>query len=248
MSGTLAEPILYFIRLDSTNLYCLREAARLPAGTIVVADAQTAGRGRQGRAWQSPPGVNLYTSILLKPPYLNARVELFPPLAALAIWRAVRDHGAGDAWIKWPNDVYAGDRKLAGVLAESQVQQGQVTATVVGMGVNLNLAAEDAARIGAPATSLLLETGKRVDRARFLEVLYGYFNSYYRSAQQFGFGTLHAEWRGASRLLGRAVTLTRGDERLVGVVEDLDADGALCLRLPTGPLLRLHAGDVSLAH
>jgi len=211
-----------------------------------VADAQTAGRGRQGRQWHSPPGVNLYTSIILKPPFRNADVGLFPQIASLAIWDAVRDHGVHEAWIKWPNDIFVDNQKLAGTLAESTSGKQGVEAVVIGIGVNLNMDENERQQIDQPATSVFLETGVKVQRQSFMGALYRYFNHYYHTAQTSGFARLYPAWRGASRLLGRDVRLLVDGRQLEARVVDLEADGALRVALADGSQASYHSGEVSL--
>jgi len=217
----------------------------LVSGTVVVADQQSAGRGRQGRQWQSPPGMNLHATVLLKPP-LPGPVEALPRVAALAIHAAVLAAEAADAWVKWPNDVLVGDRKLAGVLCETRWQGSEPQAVVVGMGVNLNMPPELLAVIDRPATSLLVVTGQRVERGVFLRLLLDHFNHLLARAHRCGMDDLLPDWRAASRLPGRVVRLLQGDRVHHGRVAELARDGSLVLRLADGSLQAFHAGEVSL--
>ncbi len=236
----------FFDEIDSTNSYCIREAAELASGTVVVADRQTAGKGRMGRTWQSPPGVNLYASIILKPPFMNMGITLFPQVAALAVYNTVREYGVDQAWIKWPNDIHVNVAKLAGVLSENRVTNNVTEAVVVGIGVNVNMAAADMADIGRPATSILVETGRRIDRDDFLVSVFKVFNRLYASVQNHGFSQLHSEWKGASRLLDRRVRLLTTDKEVHGVVTDFGRDGSIEMRLHTGETTVYYSGDVSL--
>jgi len=239
-------PIIRLASIDSTNRYCLARAAELPPGSTVVAETQTAGRGRQGRAWHSPPGCNLYASVLFKPPFLPSPETVVPQLGALAVYQAVRDRGVHEVRLKWPNDVCVGHAKLAGVLTESVRAGGNVTAIVLGVGVNLNLDAAACASIDRPATSVRVQTGATVDREAFLHSLLAYLNAGYQQAATGDADEVHAQWRRASRLLGATVLIIDGSRSPPGVVQHLGDDGSLQLRDPTGELHTFRNGEVSL--
>jgi BirA family biotin operon repressor/biotin-[acetyl-CoA-carboxylase] ligase len=238
--------ILWFPTLDSTNRYLLDAAATLPSGTLVAADTQTAGRGRQGRAWVSPPGVNLYASLLLKPPELTAPPTILTQAASLAICDTVRAAGVAGAWIKWPNDVLVEQRKLAGVLTECRLTAGVPDALVIGMGVNLNMNATALAAIGQPATSVAAETGRPVERTAFCQALRDRLLANLATLAGAGPAALHARWVAASRLPGQTVIVTLPTGPVSGTVVALAADGALHLRLADGALRVCQAGEVSL--
>src|SRR5262249_7148114 len=138
--------------------------AGAPHGTVVVADEQTQGRGRQGRSWGSPPGANLHLSAVLRPPLPPHEAPPLTLAAAVAVCDALRGLGA-DARIKWPNDVVIDDRKVAGILTESSTRGGGLDAVVIGIGVNVNWT-ELAPELAATATSVALAVGRPVDRER----------------------------------------------------------------------------------
>lgn len=238
--------IVHLPEVDSTNLYCLREADRLASGTLVVADRQTAGRGRRGRTWYSPPGGNLYATWLLKPPFAALEPALLPQVAALSVQQAVVHFGIAAAWIKWPNDVYAGAGKLAGILAENRLRGTVVTAIALGVGVNLNMSLEELAGIGQPAASIAATTGREVCRDAFVDTLASYFNLNFTTACRFGFARLYPAWRAASGLLGRRVELRGEGFSCHALVEDLEVTGGLRLRLDDGSIRQVLSGDISL--
>ena len=238
--------IVWFDALDSTNAYGLREAERLASGTLVVAGVQTAGRGRRGTTWHSPAGAGFYGSLVVK---VNPRVypeAVWSQLAGLVALIAAREHGVAGAWLKWPNDVYAGDRKLAGVLAEAKVLSADEEAIVLGMGMNLNLDAAATAAIGRPVTSVLLETGKQVEVRALAESIHGIAERYLSQLQREGAALVFAAWLAEDRLVGRHVVVNTEVEPIEGTVAGLGADGALELRLADGSRRRFLAGDVSL--
>lgn len=232
--------------VDSTNAWCQREVSRLPALAVVVAETQTAGRGRLGRPWHSPPGGNLYLSILIRPPTGAAPLAAFPMLAAVATLHAAQAHGVADAWIKWPNDVLVGaDQKLAGVLIELVPLTGGGEAIIVGIGMNLNLDATALAAIDRPATSLAAATGRAADPEDVRETLVEEFLTAYDQAYLSGVAPIHARWAAASRLVGRPITLTTVTGTLTGEVVALNPDASLTLRLPDGSTQQVLAGDVT---
>src|SRR5581483_2965854 len=153
--------------IDSTQRLA-RDLARAGAeeGTCVVAEAQSAGRGRLGRTWHSPPGTNLYCSVVLRPPLAPAAVPQLALVAGVAVAAAVAETTTLSAEIKWPNDVLVGGRKVAGILTELEAELERVRFVIVGIGVNLNTTAFPA-ELAERATSLALASGRPVDRAAF---------------------------------------------------------------------------------
>jgi BirA family biotin operon repressor/biotin-[acetyl-CoA-carboxylase] ligase len=214
-------------------------------GTVVVAESQTAGRGRRGRAWVSPPGRNLYFSVVLRPELRPAEASELTLVASLAVCDALR-HAGVDAGIKWPNDLLASGKKIAGILTELAAEPDRVHWVVVGVGVNVNARVEDfPEELRSEATSVLLERGTPAPRALFtaacLTALEGWVD---RHADE-GFEAVRAAWRERSVTLGREVLVRMDGRELRGVAEDIDEQGALVVRGPGGPE-RVLAGDVVL--
>jgi len=231
--------------LDSTQRVA-RELARAGAaeGTVVFAETQTAGRGRLGRQWHSPPGVNVYASVVLRPALAPAAAPQVALVAGLAVADAVRASGI-DAQLKWPNDVVVGGRKLAGVLTEMEAEVDRVHHVIAGIGVNVNVDRFPAA-LAPTATSMRLALGRRVDRVAFagrllvaLEARYGTFVSQ-------GLDAMRADWERLSCLTGREVRVGAPEGERVGRVAGLDVDGALRLTQPDGCTVRVVAGDVTI--
>jgi BirA family biotin operon repressor/biotin-[acetyl-CoA-carboxylase] ligase len=228
-------------RTGSTNADLLARGG--PEGQVLVAEEQTAGRGRMGRSWVSKPGASLTFSVLLRPASVPpARRGWLPLLTGVAVATAVRSVAAVPATLKWPNDVLVGDRKLAGILAE---QSGE--AVVIGIGVNVATAADalPVSPTGLQATSLLVE-GADVARDVLLTEVLRQLEHYYlrfRSDPGERSGVL-AAYRTLCATLGRQVRVELpGDRSLAGVAEDVDADGRLLVRAAdtTTPI---SAGDV----
>jgi BirA family transcriptional regulator, biotin operon repressor / biotin---[acetyl-CoA-carboxylase] ligase len=215
-------------------------------GEVVIAETQTAGRGRRGRTWLSPPRRNLYFSVVLRPELPPSRAAEFTLVASLAICDAVRQAGVPAAGIKWPNDVLAGGRKLAGILTELAAEPDRVHWVVIGVGVNVNARREDfPPELQDQATSVLLERGEPAPRALFaaacLTALEGWVDVH---AEQ-GFAPIRAAWRERSVTLGREVRVVADGRDVVGTAVDIDDQGALLVRTEAGTE-RILAGDVQL--
>ena len=237
----------------STNADLLARAAADPAapeGQVLVAEEQTAGRGRLGRTWTSVPGESLTFSVLLRPAAVpGARRGWLPLLAGVAVASAVRSvtGGAVHAVLKWPNDVLVGDRKLAGILAE---QSPDGAAVVIGIGVNVATAADalPVSPAGLPATSLLAE-GASVAREALLLAILGKISDWYvafRSDPDAERTGLLDAYRPLSATLGRTVRVELPVGRSVtGVATDIDPDGRLLVADDAGSRpLAISAGDV----
>jgi BirA family biotin operon repressor/biotin-[acetyl-CoA-carboxylase] ligase len=215
-------------------------------GEVVVAEAQTGGRGRRGRSWVTAPGRNVAFSVVLRPSGLpTARAPELTLVASLAICDALRRAGV-DAGIKWPNDVLVGGRKIAGILTELAAEPDQVHWVVVGVGVNVNARAEDfPPELRGLATSVLLERGQPAPRALFLVACLTLLEEWYDRHAEEGFEPIRAAWKERSVTLGREVRVQLDGRELVGRAEDLDATGALLVRSAAG-IERITSGDVSL--
>ncbi len=247
MPDLISTDFQYFESLESTNLYCMSEADNLASGTVVVADSQSAGRGRHGRTWLSPAGVNLYTSIIFKRPVIEKNVLLLTQIASLSVWNRISALGVQNAWIKWPNDVYVEDRKVAGMLCECKTLGNDTEAFVIGIGVNLNMDRTAVQSIDQPATSIFLETRNLVDRDDFLLSVADRFTRYYDEYQISGHDRIHQLWRSASGLIDRAVVISLDNGNTIrGTVIDFLKDGAISIRTETGERRKFISGDVSL--
>jgi BirA family transcriptional regulator, biotin operon repressor / biotin---[acetyl-CoA-carboxylase] ligase len=247
-STQFGSPHRHFHRTDSTNTRA-RElaAAGAPHGTVVTADEQTAGRGRQGRSWTSPPGAALLYSAVLRP--LESRHSLLPLAVALAVCETAEGLRPGvECKVKWPNDVHLDGRKVAGILIEARPQDGWA---VLGIGLNLTIAPEDfPAEVRDRATSLFPSNPddprsavpyapiglKRNSSARV--GLNGALERWLEADEE----RILAEWRGRDALRGREVSWEKGS----GVAEGIDERGYLIVRLADGDRVALGAGDVHL--
>jgi len=248
----LARDLRWLETTESTNRDA-HELARAGAahGTTVVAEGQTAGRGRLGRAFFSPPRLNLYSSSVLRPPLTTAEAPPFILASAVAVAQAIEET-VGDASaveIKWPNDVLLGGLKTSGILMELAAEATRVVFLVLGIGVNLNVDRRDfPEEFRATATSLASHCGRRIDRIAFACRLYNGLEQALDTCAERGFEPLRARFEARFRMRGRPVTVVELDgARQRGVAEGVASDGALLLRRDDGTLLRVVAGDVTLA-
>jgi BirA family biotin operon repressor/biotin-[acetyl-CoA-carboxylase] ligase len=221
-----------------------REGA--PEGAAVIADTQTAGRGRLGRTWASARGVNLYMSVLLRPNVPPAAAPQLSLVAGLAVARSLEGEGL-DPRIKWPNDVLLDGRKVCGILTELEAEADRVAFVVVGIGVNLNSRLDHfPPELHDKATSVLLATGRMVSRAAFTARLLAELERCYGRYIEAGFGVLADDWNARSALTGRTVTVAgAAREAVTGRCTGIDADGALLVAGGAG-VHRVLAGDVTI--
>ena len=248
----MARDLHWLETTDSTNRVAL-ELARDGAGhgTAVVAEAQSAGRGRLGRAFFSPPYLNLYTSIVLRPTTSTAQAPAWILAAAVGVADAVAETlgGSEDVEIKWPNDVLLAGLKTSGILMEMSAEATRIDHLVLGIGVNLNVARRDfPAEFRAHATSLAEHAGHSVDRIAFARSLYGALEAALDACAQGGFDAVRPRFEARFKMPGRRVRAVQpGGAELSGQVHGIDTDGALLLRREDGDLARVVAADVTLA-
>ncbi len=238
--------LVFFDETDSTNTRAreLGDQGHIE-GTVVIADRQTAGKGRLGRVWASPAGVNLYTSVLLRPPILPFDGPQLTFISAVAVARAIRDISGLAPTVKWPNDVMLRGKKVAGLLNEMNAETEGVRYIILGIGVNLNMeTGQFPADLRYPATSVALEKGEMVSRLAFARTLYRYLDQLYLAYLDGGFEPIIRAWEELCDLVGRMVEVDCQSRVFRGTVEGLDTDGALLVRTPEGVLEKIMAGDV----
>ncbi|MFO0737873.1 MAG: biotin--[acetyl-CoA-carboxylase] ligase [Labilithrix sp.] len=241
-----AAPVHLLASTASTNDDAKAGArAGSPHGSLWIADTQTAGRGRQGRRWESPPGENLLFSLLLRIPCAPARV---PPLSLVvglavrdAVARALGETGDDTVKVKWPNDVHVRGRKIAGILVESAVAGTRVESLIVGIGINVKTR-ELPPELASIATSVALEGGAADRAAILLDVLAGLDRDLERAAHT-GLGALRARLEAHDALVGKRIS----SDGLAGIASGIDADGRLLLRGDDGTVHRVASGEVHLS-
>ena len=239
------EQVHWLAAVDSTNLVCKRMALDgAPDGTVVIADEQTAGRGRLGRSFQSARGLGLYLSILWRPETPVEKWMALPALGAVAAVRAVERVCGAQAQIKWPNDLVLQNKKVGGILTES-VLLGCGAAVVLGIGINVSHRQEDfAGEVRDMAASLEMITGKPVSRAALAAALMEELDVLRREALLQPRRWLE-EYRTRCLTVGREVQIISGEIRRSAVAVAVDEDYGLRVRWENGEETTVRAGEVS---
>ncbi len=248
--GWLGREVLHFEAIGSTNDVALeRGAAGAAEGLLVLAERQSAGRGRLGRRWEAPPGSSLLMTLLFRPPHPFAETAPQAVMAcSLALREAIAEVCGLEVALKWPNDLIVVEgrrwRKLAGLLSEIGMEGGEATFLVVGIGLNVNVPPEVLPHLAPQATSLLAETGRRVSRAALLDAFLLRAEARYEAVK--AGARLSREWESALAWMGEPVILHTPTGEVEGIAAGVEADGSLRLRLPDGRERTFLVGDVSL--
>lgn len=234
--------------VDSTNDYLMELALRGAAhGTVVIADAQKKGKGRLERTWFSPPGKNIYMSVLLRPDLRPGDAPLLTVVSAVACVSAIKKLTGLEAGIKWPNDLVVEGRKLGGILLESRFRSGGISHAVVGIGINVNSGQADFPEdLRAIATSVFQEAGKKTKRAALIDAILDDIDGGLGLLMEKGRSQLLEKYREMSATLGKRVKADTGERTLEGVALDIDEQGHLMLQTGTGEVETISAGDVTL--
>lgn len=231
--------------VDSTNIVARNLAADESAkhGTVVVAARQAAGRGRRGNSWASPPG-NLYCSMVLRPECTIAAATLLSFVAALAVSDTIVSLGGPklDVWCKWPNDIFIGNGKVAGILLECEGTQGLPDFVILGIGINLSSHPLDTPY---PTTSLDEHGCGTIEVLDAVETLLRHFAEWSDRWTEDGFAPIRTAWLARARGMGKPLTVRLGGETLKGTFDDIDQDGALIVGA-AGGTRRISAGEIVL--
>ena len=261
----IGQTIRFYEKVDSTNLRAKLEAEKgAESGTLIVAECQTAGRGRRGRVWNSPHGANLYFTLILKPKFAPDKASMLTLVMALAVVRGVEqameaeevvaepvsDASEKSAFpkIKWPNDIVWNDRKVCGILTEMSVQQGvqnRISHVLIGVGINV-YQQEFPPELAKKATSLETECGRRISRSKLLADIMQAFEKYYdifREAESLaGLKKLYNQ-----KLVNcsREVRVLDPKGEFMGIATGINDVGELCVTLADGSTIEVYAGEVS---
>jgi len=244
-TNLLGQNVVYYPSLGSTN-DLLKELASqgAPEGTLVIADEQTAGRGRLDRKWLAPPGTSLLMSLLFRPNLAPNQAQRLTMICSLAIADAIEGLTGLPVDLKWPNDIFIRGKKAGGILTELGMRGDRLDYVVVGMGLNINWPISALAELRGLATSLSEELGQEVSRLELLWAILEGIEARYKCLKRGE--SPHEEWSARLITLARQVQVTTPKEVLTGWAEGVDADGALILRTPDGRCKRILAGDVTL--
>ncbi len=243
LSGSVIGSRLYYLQLTGSTMDDARELARdgEREGAIVIAEEQNKGRGRFNRAWVSPPGLNLYFTVLLRPepaqlPYMNMA-------AALAVHDTAARFAKLAPAVKWPNDVRIGGRKLSGILIETEFEGDRLSHALVGVGLNVNLDVSEHPEIADTATSLRSEAGREFDRSDTLLSVLKNLDAWYARVKAGESLTDH--WAATLETLGKRVELRWRDQIIEGLAESVNDQGNLTLLQSSGERITVVAGEVT---
>jgi BirA family biotin operon repressor/biotin-[acetyl-CoA-carboxylase] ligase len=236
--------------VDSTNSEAERQLANNCAVPLVIlASAQTQGRGRRGRVWHSPAAGNLYSTFVFRPELEPGRMQDFTLWMGLNICELVTNFCKITPGLKWPNDLFVNGRKAGGMLTEARIDADQIRELVFGLGLNLNVKAEDFPNdLQRTATSLAEAMGEPVDINRFAAALIGRVLTAYSQFLEGSYQDKFEElWLRYDVLRGQPVSVVQGTRTISGIATGIDREGSLLVRVDSGRTERFRAGEVTLA-
>lgn len=238
-------PMQVFVeeQVDSTNALAIRLLADQEPPFLVLAEAQSAGRGRRGRQWCSPYGANLYFSLVIRVDRSSTQLQALSLVVGLAVLRVLRQVGMAEVGLKWPNDLLVAGKKIAGILLELNGDPTDVCNVIIGIGINANMLG--GVEIDQPWTSVQLETGRLADRSELVVALANELGEMLRLHREQGFAAFHHEWEAHHLWQGREVRLVSGVHEVNGTVLGVTQDGALRLLVGGGEQV-FSGGELSL--
>jgi len=242
IKGTIGKEIFFYETVDSTNTVAAILAEKgVEEGTVVVADSQIRGKGRLGRHWASPPGVNIYMSVVLRPEIETRNATLITIMASVACAKALRRVTGLDVTIKWPNDLMVSEKKLGGILTETRLARKRIKYAITGIGVNVNLDLDTLPDVIREfATSVTRETGRCFSRTEVIKGILTEVNKWYNILKEKKYSELIFQWKDLTSTLGRTVEIILGKETLRGFAESVNDEGMLIVRLPSGASRVVH--------
>ncbi|WP_203472996.1 biotin--[acetyl-CoA-carboxylase] ligase [Dissulfurispira thermophila] len=248
-SNIIGKDIIFFDTIESTNTYAMKLAdTGCPEGTVIIADAQTGGKGRLGRKWLSPHGKNLYMSVVLKPAIPPKDASLLTLMSAVACASAIKQVSSLHVSIKWPNDIMTCNKKLGGILTEIKADMDRIFHAVIGIGININLDINDIPdEIRTTATSIKIEQdiaafSRSIVTAEIIKELDRWYSIFLQNRRK----AIIKEWLKLSSTIGRVVKVTVGANTFTGIAETIDEEGMLILRLSDNTTKKISAGDVTI--
>lgn len=215
-------------------------------GTLVLAEQQTGGKGRLGRPWHSPKGTGIWMSLIVRPAIPLPKTPQMTLLTAVCVARTIREETGLPVKIKWPNDIFIGDKKVCGILTELNAESDRVNYLVIGIGLNVNSVEsdfpEELAQVG---TSLRIESGQSISRVRFIQQFCRIFEETYEQFLLEGFQPIKSEWEAYSYTIGRLVTIQTISQKLEGRAIGLNEEGVLLVEDEAGLVHKVYSADVN---
>lgn len=238
--------VVYFETTDSTNIRAKKLAEQGAAhGSVVAADKQTGGLGRRGRQWDSPSGINLYFTLLLRPDFKPSQASMLTILMAIAVSKALEEASVKEVKIKWPNDLVLNGKKICGILTEMSAEPDCIHYVVIGTGINLGQK-EFAEELKESATSILIETGIKLKRAELLQKILKYFEEAYDLFCRTGnLSPLRNEYEKRLVNKGREVKVLDPKGEYVALAKGINENGELIVTDKEGNERLVYAGEVS---
>ncbi len=249
LAGKLIGHKIYcFSEIDSTNDEAFElAAAGSPEGTVVIADSQAKGKGRLQRTWHSPAGMNIYTSIILRPDLKPENAPQISILAGVAVAEIMDNFCPGMVNLKWPNDVLLKGKKVCGILAQMKTSASRVDFIILGIGINVNIDYNQLPQdIKNTATSLAIETGRKISRQELIIGLYENLAKWYKKLMAGGFSAVKEKWLSMAPMIGKKVQIMSGNEVVSGKALGIDERGALLLLTAENRRIKISAGDATI--
>ena len=270
-TSVIGRDLVFYEEADSTNDIARTVASNgAGEGSAVVADSQKKGKGRLGRRWESPAGVNIYTSVILRPDIPPVFAPQLTLVSAVAVAETIAKYlnppaspffkggikdfsplteggMGGFLSVKWPNDILLNSKKVAGILTEMSSEMDRVNFVVIGIGVNVNMSKkmlpEELRQI---ATSLKEEAGREISRINFIQTLYLNLETWYKRYLNYGFEPVRKAWTSYFTMAGKWAKIQQMDKIVEGIAMGIDNDGALLLQEKSGNITRVISGDVTI--
>jgi BirA family biotin operon repressor/biotin-[acetyl-CoA-carboxylase] ligase len=244
----IGHQIYYYEEIGSTNDEAFRLGlAGAPEGTALIGNSQSAGKGRMQRVWHSPAGSNIYTSIILRPQIEPARTPQISILAGVAVAEVLDSYCPDRIELKWPNDVLIDGKKVCGILSQVKTATSEVDFIILGIGINVNISyGQFPKEICNLATSLAIETGRKISRQELIISLYENLAKWYKQTLKDGFGRIKEKWLSLSPMIGQTVQVIFQKEAVSGKAIGLDEDGSLILLAAGNKELKVSAGDATI--
>lgn len=243
----IGHQLYYYQEIGSTNDEAFRLAlSGAPEGTLLIAESQSAGRGRMQRTWHSPTAKNIYTSVILRPTVQPFQAPQFSILAGVAVAEALDIYCKGRIKLKWPNDVLINEKKVCGILAQAKTSASMVDFLILGIGINVNIRNEQLPKdLRNTATSLMDNAGREISRLEIIISLYENLTKWYKQFLNDGFGQIREKWLSLSSMLNQTVQVRFQEEVVSGKAIDLDEDGSLILLTENNEQIHVSAGDAT---
>ncbi len=244
----IGKEIYYFPELKSTNIMAkekaLHRAEGMDEGTLIIAEKQSAGKGRLGREWFSPAG-GIWLSIILYPQLFPSYISRITLMTAVAVVKAIKICTQIESQIKWPNDILINEKKLCGILTEMNAELDIINWVVVGIGINANIDLRDFPEDIQENTISLKETsGKEISRVKLVQTFLQEFEKYYEKLKRKEFSSILKEWKSYSHTLGKKIRVDIGERIITGEAIEINESGALILKKEDGELAEIISGTI----